>query len=99
MKVVLTETALADLEGIGDYIAGDSPRRAGTFVAELVAKAQDIGRGPSRFPLVARYERFGIRRRIHGAYLIFFRADEDAVVIVHVLHGAYDYEPLLFPDA
>ncbi|MFC5343954.1 type II toxin-antitoxin system RelE/ParE family toxin [Brevundimonas staleyi] len=99
MKVVLTDAALADLEGAGDYIAADSPRRARTFVAELVAKAREIGRGPSRFPLVARYEQSGVRRRVHGAYLIFYRIDADAVVILHVLHGAYDYEPLLFPEA
>lgn len=98
MKVVLTEAALADLKAIGDHIASDNPRRARTFVAELIAKARDLGESPTRFPAVPRYEGSGVRRRVYGAYLIFFRIDPDAVVVLHVLHGAYDYEPLLFPD-
>lgn len=98
MKVTLTQSALSDLQAIGDHIAADSPRRARSFVAELLAKARDIGKGPMRYPLVARYETFGVRRRVHGSYLIFYRNEPDAVVILHVLHGAYDYEPLLFPD-
>lgn len=98
MRVVLTRAALADLRAIGDYIAADRPGRARTFVRELLGKARDIGKGPSRFPLIGRYERLGIRRRVHGSYLIFFRVDPDAVVILHILHGAYDYETLLFPE-
>ena len=46
-----------------------------------------------------RYEHWGIRRCVHGNYLIFYRVREDAVDIVHVLHGAMDYESMLFPDA
>jgi len=30
--------------------------------------------------------------------LIFYRVREDAVDIVHVVHGAMDYESMLFPD-
>jgi plasmid stabilization system protein ParE len=98
LKVVLTEAALADLTDIGDSIAADRPGRARTFVKELLAKARDIGRGPSRFPLVGRYEGFGIRRRVHGSYLVFYRVEPGTVVILHILHGAYDYESLLFPE-
>lgn len=98
MKVVLTAEALGDLEQIGDYIAGDSPVRARTFVAELVAAARKIGEIPRGFPLVPRFEHLGVRRRVHGSYLIFYRIEEDRVSILHVLHGARDYEALLFPD-
>jgi toxin ParE1/3/4 len=47
---------------------------------------------------VPRYEHWGIRRCVHGNYLIFYRVRADAVDIVHVLHGAMDYESMLFPD-
>jgi plasmid stabilization system protein ParE len=33
---------------------------------------------------------------VHGNYLIFYRIDPDHVVHVH--HGARDYEAILFPD-
>lgn len=98
MKVVLTAEALYDLEQIGDYIAKDSPVRARTFVAELAAAARKIGEIPNGFPLVPRYESHGVRRRVHGAYLIFYRIEDDHVSILHVLHGARDYEALLFPE-
>lgn len=74
--------------------------RAGrSFVRELQAKARDIGALHHAFPLVPRYESFGIRRRVYRDYLIFYRVDADTVFIVHILHGAQDYEAFLFPDA
>ncbi len=35
---------------------------------------------------------------VHGNYPIFYRIRADAVEIPHVLHGAMDYERVLFPD-
>jgi toxin ParE1/3/4 len=98
MKVVITDDALDDLEQIGDYIARDNPERARNFVAELIAKAQGLADMPERFPLVPRYADRGIRRRAHGAYLIFYRVEEARVAVIHILHGARDYEALLFPE-
>jgi plasmid stabilization system protein ParE len=54
---------------------------------------------PYAFPLLFRVERFGIRRRPVGKYLILYRIDQDRVGIVRILHGARDYERLLFPQA
>jgi plasmid stabilization system protein ParE len=48
---------------------------------------------------VPRHENSGVRRVPYGDYLIFYRATADVVEILHVLHGARDYEPILFPDA
>lgn len=39
-----------------------------------------------------------VRKLVHGNYLIFFRIVETNVEILHVLHGARDYQALLFPD-
>jgi toxin ParE1/3/4 len=98
VKVVLTRSAEADLESIGDWVAKDSPRRALTFIHELRTRCTGLGDHPEAFPLVPRYETHGIRRRVYGNYLIFYRAEETQVTILHILHGARDYEPLLFPD-
>lgn len=98
MKVVLTAEAFGDLEQIGDYIARDNPVRARSFVQELIEKARQVGDLPQGFPLVPRYAHLGVRRRAHGSYLIFYRVEPDQVTVVHVLHGAQDYEALLFPD-
>jgi len=43
------------------------------------------------FPLVPCYEAHGIRRRVHGNYLFFYRVETDRVIVLHVLHAAMDY--------
>lgn len=53
---------------------------------------------PRRYPLVPRYERFEIRRCPYRGYLIFYRVLQNAIEIVRILHGASDYESLLFPQ-
>jgi ParE toxin of type II toxin-antitoxin system, parDE len=40
--------------------------------------------GLSRYPLVPRYEHWGMRRCVHGDYLIFYRVRSDAVEIVRI---------------
>lgn len=54
---------------------------------------------PKRYPLVPRHQSDDIRRRVHGNYLIFYRIIGPAAVeVIHVLHGAMDYERLLSPE-
>ena len=96
MIVVVTEAAAGDLEAIGDYIAQDKPARALSFIQELRARCEALADHPHRFPFAPRYEASGIRRCVHGNYLIFYRVTADAVEIVHILPGAMNYEPLLF---
>jgi plasmid stabilization system protein ParE len=98
MIVELTDEAAAGLEAIGDYIAHDSPQRAASFIQELREKCLELAHLPERFPLAPRYEDRGIRRRVHGHYLIFYRVEVEKVVVVAILPGAMDYEPILFPS-
>lgn len=98
MKLDITSAAEADLEEIADYIARDNPVRAMTFVRELYERCSDIADMPEAWPVVPRYEHHGIRRRVHGRYLIFYRVGEDRIVILHVLNGAMDVEAILFPE-
>jgi plasmid stabilization system protein ParE len=97
VNVHLTAEAEADLEAIGDEIAKDNPVRAASFVGELRQRCLGLGRFPKRFSLVPRYERHDVRHCVHGNYLIFYRIEEEAVVVLHVLHGAMDYSRILFP--
>jgi len=96
MKLYFAGPAESDLETIGDWIAQDNPARALTFVRELRTACATIADMPEACPLVPRYERHGIRRKVHGDHLIFYRVGMGAVVIVHILHGARDYEDILF---
>lgn len=98
MKLVITAAAEADLEAIGDYIAQDNPARAVSFIRELERCCQEIAEMPQAWQLVPRYEAQGIRRRVHGRYLIFYSISTDQITVLHVLNGAMDYEAILFPQ-
>jgi toxin ParE1/3/4 len=98
MKVVLAQAAIADLIAIGRYIAKDSPARAETFVQELEQKCMELGSMPRAFPLVPHRKNKDVRRRVHGSYLIFYRVGADKIDVLHVLHGARDYESWLLDE-
>lgn len=98
MIVVFTAEAEADLERVGDFIARDNPRRAVSFVTELVERCLQLADIPEGFPLVPRHASSGIRRRPHGSYLNFYRVDGGRIEILHILSGVRDWESLLFPD-
>lgn len=91
----ISAEAERDLEALGDFIAKDNPERAISFLRELRRKCLALAEFPERFPLVPRYSSLGIRRRMHGNYLIFYRIISQTLVVLHVLHGAQDYDALL----
>lgn len=95
MRVVISAAAKNDLIEIGDFIAIHNRERAKSFVNELLQKCEALGDMPRAFPLVPRYECYDVRRLVFRDYLIFYRVGE-MVEIARVLHGAQDYEPLLF---
>lgn len=96
MIVVITEDAKNDLMEIGDFIRPNSPKRAASFIRELLDACETLADMPRAFPLVPRYEHYGIRRRAYHNYLIFYRVKEELIEIIRVLHGARDYEAILF---
>jgi len=72
--------------------------RLSRYMRELRERCERLGEFPKSFPLVPRYESSGVRRRVHGEYLIFYRVGIETIDVLHVLHGATDYEPVLFPE-
>jgi toxin ParE1/3/4 len=98
MIVRLSREAERDLEAIADHIARDNPSRALSFIRDLREQCLGLAEFPERFALVPRYERHGVRHRVHGNYLIFYRVHDDRVTVLHILHGARDYAPILFSD-
>jgi plasmid stabilization system protein ParE len=96
--VVITAEAEVDLDQIAAYVAERSPQGALKLIHELRDKCESLVDAPRGYPLVPRYEQFDIRRRPFGNFLIFYRVGTERIEVVHVLHGARDYEPLLFPE-
>ena len=95
MKVSLTRDARNDLVVIGRHIAKDNPPRAVTFVAELEDAAQRLGEMPRAFPLVPRYEHYGIRRRSYHGYGILYAVRSDRIVVYRFLGPGQDHDRAL----
>jgi toxin ParE1/3/4 len=96
MIVVITAAAKADLIAIAEYIGQENPDRAATFTEGLLDCCNSLVELHSAFPLVPRYEALAIRRRVHGRYLIFYRVSPNRIDVLHILHGARDYDTFLF---
>lgn len=96
MRLLFLPAALADLEGIGDYIARDNPRRAASFVAELRRQCAKIAGNPAGYRLRPELGEC-IRSCAYGNYVIFFTVQAEALMIVRILHGAMDIEGQFIP--
>ena len=95
-KLRFSDLALRDLEAIGDRIASDNPRRAKSFVNEMRRSCNSLREMPERFAKISRYS--ALRRMVHGHYLILYDVDDRNVEVIRILHGAMDYERILFPQ-
>lgn len=93
----VTPAAEQDIEGIGDYIANDSPANALRFIHALRTHFRKIADNPLGYrPRPELGE--GIRSCAHGNYTIFFLTIGESVNIVRVLHGARDVRFGVSPD-
>jgi plasmid stabilization system protein ParE len=65
---------------------------------ELRDACATLAQLPEGYPLVPCYERSSVRRRVYGNYLIFYHIVDRQIQVLHILHGARDYEAILFPE-
>ena len=96
MNVIILDSAYRDLAEIADFINIDSPKRALSFVEKLLSRCESLADLSLAFPLIPRYEQYGIRRLPYRDYLIFYRVQGECLEVLHILHGARDFETLLF---
>ncbi len=99
MKVEFTFSAEQDLRNVAEFIAENDVTRAASFAIEIEQACLGLADHPMRFALVAGHEKTGIRRRVYGKYLIFYRVEDDCIQILHILNGAMDYQTVLFGGA
>lgn len=84
-----TEGAERDLVDIGNFIARDNPTNAAQFIERLEEHCELL----AAHPLMGRVRDAlvpGLRSLSFGRYVIFYRALDDGVEIVRVLHAARD---------
>jgi len=91
MKVSFSPAAQDDLLDIALYIAQDNPARAGTFVDDLEAKCNLLGKASGIGTAKPELGQ-GVKMLPHGNYLIFYREQDSQLRIERILHGARDID-------
>jgi toxin ParE1/3/4 len=98
-EVVYLQKAQEDIDNITYYIAQDNFEASEAFfeavetTCELLATMPDIGATRDfRSPRFSGLRMFPVKR--HDNYLIFYKATEEELLIVRVLHGARDITTL-----
>lgn len=92
MKILWTEPALCDLEGIRDYIRKDSEFYAQRFVEKIFAAVGKLERFPGIGRPVPEADDENIRELIYRDYRIMYRLEQKRVLILTVIHGARNLE-------
>lgn len=86
MRIAWTAPALADLAAARRYIALDNPRAADRQVQRVLAAVAAL----IRFPEIGRPgRRVGTRELVVNKtpYIVAYRLQADAIVVLRVLHG------------
>ena len=95
MKVArYTQPARADLLGIHDFIAKDSPRAAARIVAQIRKRCSNL----AKFPFSAEaHPEYGPETRFctFENYVIAYRPIVTGIEVLRVVHGARDLDAIL----
>jgi toxin ParE1/3/4 len=94
-RIFRTPDAIADLDGIWDYIARDNPAAADRMIEELNERFALLLENPEIGELQPLFADGTYRRFTCRNYVIYYRPLKDGIVLVRVLHSARDHEQLL----
>lgn len=79
-----------DLQEIEDFIARDSVLHAITFVDRIVESAETLLKDPHIGRVVPEFNRQDIREVIFAGYRIVYLVQNEAVLILRVMHSVRD---------
>lgn len=88
MKVVWSQSAIAQLQSVYDYIARDSERYALRMVDRLTKKSERLAGQPQSGHIVPEYDELAIREVLEGSYRIIYESTDESVTILAIIHGA-----------
>lgn len=84
-EIIWTEPALAQIDGIADYIALESPHAAGNLVKKLFEKIERLKRFPESGRQPPELQGSVYREVIVPPCRVFYRFDAPNVFIVYVM--------------
>ncbi|NEO98923.1 MAG: type II toxin-antitoxin system RelE/ParE family toxin [Symploca sp. SIO2E9] len=88
MKVVWTDTAVAQLSAIHAYITQNSPPYAMRVVDRITRRSEQIANFPYSGRIVPEFENEHIREVIEGSYRIIYYVKTGQIDILTIIHGS-----------
>lgn len=96
-SVRVLRRAQSDLQQIYDFVAREAPRRAGSFIDELLHAIESLETMADRGarPRDPTLRDLGYRFLVHRDYLVFYKVLKRQVRVYRVLRGSRAYRGLL----
>ena len=89
-EVVWSESAIADLDAIAEYIARDSEYYAAAFVEKVLRAVEKLSTFPRIGRVVPEYNREDVRELLFQSYRIIYKVETEQVAIAAIVHGSMD---------
>ncbi|TVR51000.1 MAG: type II toxin-antitoxin system RelE/ParE family toxin [Spirochaetaceae bacterium] len=86
-RLIWSQPALFDLEEIAEYIALDNPSAAARYVRKVFSAVERLKRYPNSGGRPEELPATPYREVIVPPCRVFYRAEEDAVFILHVMRS------------
>ena len=87
VKVIWTDSAIQDLEDIGEYIAKDSIRYAEFTVLELFESVDILEKYPYSGVIVPEFDKEFLRQIIQGNYRVVYQIIDEFRVDILTVHN------------
>ena len=96
MKLEYTQRARDDLTQIVSYIAKDSPENAHAIFEEIKHAVGQLSVFPESgiFPKDIYIKSAGYRMLVVKKFLVFYKIQDDTILIAAIIHGAQNYKNL-----
>ena len=95
-RLVVRPRAEADLRDARDWYESQRAGLGAEFIAQIDATIQVLIRDPQRHPVYYRGFRRVLARRF--PYKLFYRLEDDRIIVFRILHGRRDHPRLLRPE-
>jgi toxin ParE1/3/4 len=95
VKTRFTPLALSDLSAIARWIAKDRPNASKAVAKKLRAACIALADNPNAYPFSATREKQGVRRVPHMRWAIYYRVEDNGVLVLRILDGARDATDLV----
>jgi toxin ParE1/3/4 len=97
-RLIVTDTAKADLRSIYDFIAQESPQAAERFTKDLATELHRLAiQGMTGSP--RDWISPGLRGHPYRKRCFYFRVVEDKLFVIRVLHAQHDVDAQEFPES